>query len=223
MELTGEQLIPAPRQAVWDAINDPEILRQCITGCESITKTSDTDFEASVQVKVGPVKARFKGKVTLSDLDPPSSCTISGEAQGGVAAGFGKGSAKVQLADADGGATRLTYAVNAQVGGKLAQIGARLIDGVAAKMAEDFFVKFNQIVGGPVVGTSDAAVTAEAAKDLAAAEAIGASAALDALPKADTPAAAQPPGSVTGGIPSWLWITGLIVIVCAATVLILRS
>ena len=106
MELTGEQLIPAPRQAVWDAINDPEILRQCITGCESVTKTSDTDFEASVQVKVGPVKARFKGKVTLSDLDPPNSCTISGEAQGGVAAGFGKGSAKVQLADAENGATR---------------------------------------------------------------------------------------------------------------------
>lgn len=228
MELTGEQLIPAPRQAVWDAINDPEILRQCITGCESVTKTSDTDFEAVVLVKVGPVKARFKGKVTLSDLDPPSSCTISGEAQGGVAAGFGKGSAKVQLADAqiDGtgaGATRLTYAVNAQVGGKLAQIGARLIDGVAAKMAEDFFVKFNQIVGGPAAGTTDAAATAEAAKDLAAAAPIAASATLDALPKADPPAAAQPQAPVTGGIPSWLWITGLIVIVCAATVLILRS
>lgn len=206
MELTGEQLIPAPRQAVWDAINDPEILRQCITGCESVTKTSDTDFEASVQVKVGPVKARFKGKVTLSDLDPPSSCTISGEAQGGVAAGFGKGSAKVQLAEADGGATRLTYAVNAQVGGKLAQIGARLIDGVAAKMAEDFFVKFNQIVGG---------TGAAAAADVSATP--------EALPKAGTPAAAQPQAPVTGGIPSWIWITGLIVIVCAATVLILRS
>ncbi len=213
MELTGEQLIPAPRQAVWDAINDPEILRQCITGCESVTKTSDTDFEAAVLVKVGPVKARFKGKVTLSDLDPPSSCTISGEAQGGVAAGFGKGSAKVQLVDADNGATRLTYAVNAQVGGKLAQIGARLIDGVAAKMAEDFFVKFNQIVGGPGAGTSageavDASATTEAAKDVAGAE---------------PSAAAQPQTPVTGGIPSWLWITGLIVIVCAATVLILRN
>lgn len=214
MELTGEQLIPASRQAVWDAINDPEILRQCITGCESVTKTSDTDFEAAVMVKVGPVKARFKGKVTLGDLDPPSSCTISGEAQGGVAAGFGKGSAKVQLADTQidgmpGPATRLSYSVNAQVGGKLAQIGARLIDGVAAKMAEDFFVKFNQIVGGPAVGAADA------------------TAMLDAQPKADTPAAAQPqtPSTtpVTGGIPSWLWITGLIVIVCAATVLILRS
>jgi carbon monoxide dehydrogenase subunit G len=208
MELTGEQLIPAPRQAVWDAINDPEILRQCITGCETVTKTSDTDFEAAVLVKVGPVKARFKGKVTLSDLDPPSSCTISGEAQGGVAAGFGKGSAKVQLVD-ENGATRLSYAVNAQVGGKLAQIGARLIDGVAAKMAEDFFAKFNQIVGGPrVADTVDASATTEAAKNLATAE---------------PSAAAQTQAAVTGGIPSWLWITGLIVIVCAATVLILRS
>ncbi|MBS4045698.1 MAG: carbon monoxide dehydrogenase subunit G [Alphaproteobacteria bacterium] len=212
MELTGEQLIPAPRQVVWDAINDPEILRQCITGCESVTKTSDTDFEAAVLVKVGPVKARFKGKVTLSDLDPPSSCTISGEAQGGVAAGFGKGSAKVQLVDADNDATRLSYAVNAQVGGKLAQIGARLIDGVAAKMAEDFFVKFNQIVGASgTTGAVDVSATAEAAKDLAAAEPISAS------------AAAQPQTPVTGGIPSWVWVTGLIVIVCAATVLILRS
>src|SRR3546814_12332311 len=96
MELTGEQLIPAPRSKVWDAINDPEILRQCITGAETVTKTSDTDFEATVQVKVGPVKARFKGKVSLGDLDPPNSCTISGEAQGGVAAGFGKGSAEVR-------------------------------------------------------------------------------------------------------------------------------
>lgn len=224
MELTGEQLIPAPRQAVWDAINDPEILRQCITGCESVTKTSETDFEAAVMVKVGPVKARFKGKVTLGDLDPPNSCTISGEAQGGVAAGFGKGSAKVQLADADGGATRLTYSVNAQVGGKLAQIGARLIDGVAAKMAEDFFAKFNQIVGGPgAAANADVSATAEAAKDLAAAEPIAASATLDALPRTGTSAAAQPSAPVTGGIPSWLWITGLIVIVCAATVLILRS
>lgn len=216
MELTGEQLIPAPRQAVWDAINDPEILRQCITGCESVTKTSDTDFEASVQVKVGPVKARFKGKVTLGDLDPPNSCTISGEAQGGVAAGFGKGSAKVQLADAENGATRLTYSVNAQVGGKLAQIGARLIDGVAAKMAEDFFTKFNQIVAGP----DNASATAEAAKDAAWAEPIAASATTDAVQQS---AAAQPAAPVTGGIPSWVWITGLIVIVCAATVLILRT
>lgn len=221
MELTGEQLIPAPRAKVWDALYDPDILRQCIAGCETVTKTSDTEFEATVQVKVGPVKAKFKGKVTLTDLDPPSSCTINGEAQGGVAAGFGKGNARVQLADAESGATKLTYSVQAQVGGKLAQIGARLIDGVAAKMAEDFFTKFNQIVAAP----QDAAAVAEAAKDIAMAEPIAASASLDALPKAQQPAAPQTPntGSVTGGIPSWLWIAGLIVIVCAATVLVLRG
>lgn len=219
MELTGEQLIPAPRQAVWNALYDPEVLRQCITGCESVTKTSETDFEASVQVKVGPVKARFKGKVSLTDLAPPNSCTISGEAQGGVAAGFGKGSAKVQLSDAENGATRLTYNVNAQVGGKLAQIGARLIDGVAAKMADEFFTKFNQLVAGPDAGGN----TAEAAKDLAVAEPVSASATLEAIPKPAASAAPQPETTVTGGIPSWLWITGLIVIVCAATALILRN
>lgn len=221
MELTGEQLIPAPRAKVWDALYDPDILRQCIAGCETVTKTSDTEFEATVQVKVGPVKAKFKGKVTLTDLDPPSSCTINGEAQGGVAAGFGKGNARVQLADAESGATKLTYSVQAQVGGKLAQIGARLIDGVAAKMAEDFFTKFNQIVAAP----QDAAAVADAAKDIAMAEPIAASASLDALPKTQQPAAPQTPntGSVTGGIPSWLWIAGLIVIVCAATVLVLRG
>ncbi|WP_300297363.1 carbon monoxide dehydrogenase subunit G [Ferrovibrio sp.] len=222
MELTGEQLIPAPRPQVWAALYDPDILRQCIAGCETVTKTSDTEFEAAVLVKVGPVKARFKGKVTLSDLDPPNGCTINGEAQGGVAAGFGKGSARVQLADAqmDGapdGATKLTYSVQAQVGGKLAQIGARLIDGVAAKMAEDFFTKFNQIVAAP----QEAAQIAETAKDMAMAEPIAASASLEALRK--TPAAAAQPPAVTGGIPSWLWIAGLIVIVCAATVLVLRS
>lgn len=214
MELTGEQLIPAPRQAVWDALYDPEILRQCISGCESVTKTSNTDFEATVQIKVGPVKAKFKGKVALTDLDPPTSCTIVGEAQGGVAAGFGKGNAKVTLADADGGATRLTYAVNAQVGGKLAQIGARLIDGVAAKMAEEFFTKFNQLLAGPAAGSgasTDAAATAEPA------------AAATAPDTSSVSAAAQTPPTVTGGIPSWVWITGLIVIVCATTLLILRS
>ena len=219
MELTGEQLIPAPRTKVWDAINDPEVLRQCITGAESVTKTSDTDFEATVQVKVGPVKARFKGKVTLGDLDPPNSCTISGEAQGGVAAGFGKGSAEVRMADApvgDGTGTRLTYAVKAQIGGKLAQIGARLVDGVAAKMAEEFFSKFNTIVAGPAAADSGAAVQdgAPAAAD-AAAVAAGATAA--AAPQPSPPAA-----QVSGGIPSWAWIVGLIVIVGIVTAIVLR-
>jgi carbon monoxide dehydrogenase subunit G len=219
MELTGEQLIPAPRTKVWDAINDPEILRQCITGAETVAKTSDTEFEATVQVKVGPVKARFKGKVTLGDLDPPNSCTISGEAQGGVAAGFGKGSAEVRLADApvDGGTgTRLTYAVKAQVGGKLAQIGARLIDGVAAKMAEDFFSKFNAIVGGPAVAEGAAAAMYDN-QNTEPAGAIGAAA------QTAAPQPAPLPAPVTGGIPSWAWIIGLIVVVGIVTAVVLRQ
>ncbi|HLT78078.1 MAG TPA: carbon monoxide dehydrogenase subunit G [Ferrovibrio sp.] len=218
MDLNGEQLIPAPRAKVWAALNDPEILRQCIAGCESVTKLSDTDFEALVQVKVGPVKAKFKGKVTLTDLDPPNSCTIVGEAQGGVAAGFGKGNARVELTDADQGATRLTYAAKAQIGGKLAQIGARLVDGVAAKMAEDFFTKFNQIVAEPDAG---------AAPQEAVEEPVAATAAVGALPDTTATAAqaAPPPAPtpVTGGIPSWAWIIGLIVIVGAVTLLVLRS
>jgi carbon monoxide dehydrogenase subunit G len=220
MELTGEQLIPAPRSKVWDAINDPEILRQCITGAETVTKTSDTDFEATVQVKVGPVKAKFKGKVTLGDLDPPNGCTISGEAQGGVAAGFGKGSAEVRLADAaigGGTGTKLTYTVKAQVGGKLAQIGARLIDGVAAKMAEDFFSKFNAIVGGGSALPDVGAAPAPNGQTTEAEVAIGAAA------NTAAPQPAPLPAPVTSGIPSWAWIVGLIAVVGIVTAIVLRQ
>ena len=144
MEMTGEQRLPAPREVVWAALNDPEILKQCIPGCEEIEKVSDTEMTAKVAVKVGPVSAKFTGQVTLSDLDPPNGYTISGEGKGGVA-GFGKGGAKVTL-EADGDGTILRYEVNASVGGKLAQIGARLIDATAKKMAEDFFGRFAAIV-----------------------------------------------------------------------------
>ena len=140
MEMQGERRIPAPRQAVWERLNDPETLKECIPGCQEIEKTSDTEFIAKVRAKVGPVSANFTGKVTLSDLNPPAGYTISGEGQGGVA-GFAKGSAKVAL-DEEGNETVLRYGVQAQVGGKLAQIGSRLIDGTARKMADDFFGKF---------------------------------------------------------------------------------
>jgi carbon monoxide dehydrogenase subunit G len=145
MELTGETLIPAPRQRVWEALNDPEILRQSITGCEEIQKLSDTELTAKVTAKVGPVKATFTGAVTLSDIDPPNGYRISGEGKGGVA-GFAKGGANVTLADAEGG-TMLSYTVDAQVGGKLAQIGSRLIDATAKSYAKDFFEKFSALVG----------------------------------------------------------------------------
>jgi len=140
MEMQGERRIPAPRQAVWEKLNDPEILKQCIPGCESVDKLSDTEFTAKVVARVGPVRANFTGKVTLTDLNPPQGYTISGEGQGGVA-GFAKGSARVALEE-EGSETVLRYGVQAQVGGKLAQIGSRLIDGTARKMADDFFGKF---------------------------------------------------------------------------------
>src|SRR3712207_4557805 len=140
MTMTGEVTLPAERERVWAALNDPEVLRACIPGCEALEKVSDTEFRATAKVAVGPVKASFKGAVTLSDLDPPNGYTISGEGQGGVA-GFAKGGAKVRLEDAEGG-TRLTYDVNAQVGGKIAQLGGRLINGVAKKYAAEFFPNF---------------------------------------------------------------------------------
>ena len=146
MDMSGEYRIPAPRQRVWDALNDPEILGQCIPGCESIEKTSDTEMTAVVTAKVGPVKAKFNGDVTLSDIDPPNGYTLAGEGKGGVA-GFARGEAKVNLSD-DGDDTILTYAVEAKVGGKLAQVGARLVDGTARKMADDFFGTFSEIVAG---------------------------------------------------------------------------
>ena len=150
MDMSGEYVIAAPRQAVWEALNDPEILKQCIPGCESVDKTSDTSFEAKVTAKVGPVRAKFSGKVNMSDIDPPNGYTISGEGTGG-AAGFAKGGAKVTLSD-DPEGTKLEYSVDATVGGKLAQIGSRLIDSSAKKMANDFFGKFAELVATSAEG-----------------------------------------------------------------------
>ena len=144
MKMSGEYRIPASRQTGWEALNDPDILRACIPGCETLEKTSETELTAKVTIKIGPVKAKFGGKVTLSDLDPPNGYSISGEGQGGPA-GFAKGGAKVTLSD-DGAATVLRYTANAQVGGKLAQIGSRMIAGVSKKMADEFFSKFAEVV-----------------------------------------------------------------------------
>ena len=146
MEMTGEYRIPAPREQVWAALNDPEILKASIPGCESLERTGDNGFAATVVAKVGPVRAKFTGAVTLSDLDPPNGYRISGEGDGGVA-GFAKGGATVALAPKDGG-TLLTYNVEAQIGGKLAQLGQRLVNGAAKKMADQFFAKFAEAVGG---------------------------------------------------------------------------
>lgn len=147
MDMTGEEQIAASRERVYEALNDVEILKQCIPGCEEIVKTSETEMTAKVVIKVGPVKAKFSGEITLSDLDPPTGYTISGQGKGGPA-GFAKGSAKVRL-EASGEGTILHYEVHADVGGKLAQIGARLIDGTAKKLARQFFTSFSAVVGEP--------------------------------------------------------------------------
>ncbi|MDR6632124.1 carbon monoxide dehydrogenase subunit G [Phyllobacterium sp. 1468] len=146
MDLTGEERIAASRDTVWKALNDPVILKACIPGCESLEKISDTELEATVGVKIGPVKARFNGKVELTNLNPPSSYTISGEGKGGVA-GFAKGGADVILTD-EGNETVLAYTVNADVGGKIAQLGSRLIASTSKKLATQFFENFNAAVSG---------------------------------------------------------------------------
>ena len=186
MDMSGSHRIEASREAVWAALNDPDILRQCIPGCEEVVRQSDTEMTAKVVAKVGPVSAKFAGKVTLSDLDPPNGYTITGEGSGG-AAGFGKGGATVALSD-DGGATLLTYTAKAQVGGKLAQIGSRLVDATARKMAEEFFARFTKIVG-----PAPAEVAVEVAPDAVAVDA-GASGA-EAAPVVTPTVAAEPAGA----------------------------
>ncbi len=196
MDLSGEYRIPAAREKVWEALNDAEVLKQCIDGCEELNKDSDTEFSAKVTAKVGPVKAKFAGKVTLSDMDPPNGYTISGEGQGGVA-GFAKGGASVQLTE-DGNDTLLNYEAKAEVGGKLASVGSRLVEGVAKKTADEFFGKFSEIVGGGA-----AAAPAEGRQEAEA----GPAAAEPGAGPADAPDAKE-----GGGIsPTW-WGIGIVVV-----------
>src|SRR6202140_949611 len=144
MDMNSERRLAASRQAVWAALNDADVLKQCIPGCESLEKLSDTEMTAKVKLGIGPVKASFTGKVTLSDLDPPNGYRISGEGAGGVA-GFAKGGATGRL-QSEGAAKILDYYVKAQIGGKLAQLGGRLIDSTAKKLAAEFFEKFGEVV-----------------------------------------------------------------------------
>ena len=164
MELTSRRTVPASIEKTWAALNDPETLKACIPGCESIERVSDTEFRVAMTARVGPVSAKFSGRIVLSDIVPPTSYKISFEGQGG-AAGFARGEAKVALTP-DGTGTRIEYNVNAQVGGKLAQIGSRLVDGAAAKIADDFFARFVERLGGgaaaaaePVVAPAETATT----------------------------------------------------------------
>lgn len=230
MEMSGEQQIAAPRQTVWEALNNPEILKQCIPGCQHIEKSGDNAFDAKVKAKVGPVNATFSGRVTLSDLNPPESYTISGEGTGG-AAGFAKGGAHVKLED-QGDSTLLTYDVDAQVGGKLAQLGQRLIKSTANKYARQFFEKFTEVVGKPEAAEAPAKAeakpeAAEAAPKPAAAESATppheaeAPAAAPAEPsrpaeKPAEPAEASRPAPAEAesrGLSPAVWVGGLIVVV----------
>ena len=144
MTMSGEQILAAPRETVWARLNDPEVLKACIPGCETLEVTGENEFLAVATNKIGPVKARFKGKVKLSDLDPPKSYRLSGEGDGGIA-GFAKGSVTVDLTEREDG-TCLTYNVEVQIGGKLAQLGQRLINGTAKKLADQFFLRFAEAV-----------------------------------------------------------------------------
>lgn len=226
MDMTGEYRIPAPRQQVWEALNNPDVLKASIPGCESIEKQSDTEMTARVSAKVGPVSAKFSGKVVLSDLDPPNGYRISGEGSGG-AAGFAKGGATVSLADDGAGGTILSYKVDAQIGGKLAQIGSRLIDGVARKMADDFFSRFSAAVGAanapaPAAPTEEVLPAAAPAPSITMpSDASGDSVVLPPTPGiAPQPQAftaprpnAMPAASTGKRLPPWAWIIGLIVVV----------
>ncbi|MEQ8194912.1 MAG: carbon monoxide dehydrogenase subunit G [Rhodospirillales bacterium] len=168
MDMTGEYRIPAPQRAVWEALNDPDVLKASIPGCESVEKVSDTELKAKVTLKIGPVKAKFAGEVTLSDLDPPNGYTITGKGSGG-AAGFGNGSATVSMRE-EGDETVLSYSAKASVGGKIAQLGQRLIDSTAKKLADEFFDNF--VAHLAATGVSSApAPTSEAAPEAAPAAA----------------------------------------------------
>jgi len=199
MNLSGEYRLPLPRTVVWDGLNNPEILKQCIPGCEELTKTEDNGFAAKVGLKIGPMTARFTGKVTLSDIDPPNGYKIAGEGQGGVA-GFGKGSAIVKLAEDGEGGTILTYTADSQVGGKMAQLGSRLIDATAKKLADEFFGKFSAIVAPPAAAAeAPAPATSE---------------------RPQTPEISAPQ---TGGLPQSVWIAALVAAIAAVLWMVLRG
>ena len=234
MKMNGEFRVPTDRETVWRALNDPEVLKDCLPGCQEIEKTSDTEMTATLVIKVGPVKATFAGGVTLSDLDPPNGYTLSGQGQGG-AAGFASGEARVRLV-ADGGETVVQYECDAKVGGKLAQIGSRLIDSTAKKLARQFFDSFAEKLGGGEEGGEDeAAVPASAAAEpppeAAPAEPAPSAPEASATDAGDAPAPAEPgeptaaappplaPAALRAGLPTAVW-AGAVVVVAVVLILV---
>ncbi|MBW8783630.1 MAG: carbon monoxide dehydrogenase subunit G [Novosphingobium sp.] len=205
MQMSGEQTIAAPRARVWEALNDPDILRQCIPGCQSLERESAERMKAIVAIKLGPIGARFAGAVTLSDIDPPNGYTLTGEGQGG-AAGFAKGSAHVSLAGADGStATILRYTVDVQVGGRMAQLGGAIIDHTAKQLSGTFFKRFGEIVGAPAAAPAPVETIPAAA--LAAAPELAAGAISAAAP---APAATYAPSTPAPSFPM-AWVLAMVV------------
>ena len=198
MDMQGNRSLAITRQQAWDALNDPAVLKACIPGCDKVEPAGDNQYAVGMAVKIGPVAAKFAGKILLSDIVPPESYKINFEGQGGVA-GFGKGTAEVRLSDAEHGCA-LDYTVHATVGGKVAQLGQRLIDGTAKSMAEDFFKRFDEAM-------QQAHPEAYAAREAARAEA----AAAPGVPAADA-TAANAPAQAGGGIPVWVWAAGAAVV-----------
>lgn len=209
MKMSGKQIISASRERSWYALNDPRVLQDCIPGCDRLTKIEENEFEGSITARIGPVKAQFTGEVLLSEVNPPNSYTISGEGKGGVA-GFARGSASIRLEETqvDGlAATILSYEVDAVIGGKLAQLGARLIDSTARNYAEQFFARLKTTLEQPVESLSpDHPDTPATIAQAASAETAAPAPAADAVPTAEVPADAARPSA---GIPAWLWITVL--------------
>ncbi|PTW62530.1 hypothetical protein C8N35_101574 [Breoghania corrubedonensis] len=216
MDMKGEYRIPAPRQKVWEALNDPQILKACIPGCDSLEKTGENEMAAAVTTKVGPVKAKFKGEVKFENINAPESYTIVGEGKGGVA-GFAKGGADVHLADA-GEETVLTYEAHAQVGGKLAQLGSRLIDSTARKMADEFFGNFSQSLGGAGAGATSQEVMGEGEHSIAGATADAENAMEDAVRDAEERLEVEAGKGTFGGPMVWglIGLAVLIVIILIA-------
>jgi hypothetical protein len=199
MEMQGSRQLAITQQQAWDALNDPSVLKVCIPGCDKVEPTGENQYSIAMALKIGPVAAKFTGKIALSDINPPQSYTISFEGQGGPA-GFGKGSAKVQLTPNDRG-NALSYSVQASVGGKIAQLGQRLIDGAAKSMAEDFFKRFDE------------------AMQLLHPEAYAAQAQADAAAGVVIAPAVQPSGGLLG-VPVWVWVVGAVVVLVVAVLLL---
>ena len=220
MKMTGQRLLPVPRQQAWDALNDPEMLKACIPGCDSIVQTDPNTFEVLMAARIGPVAARFKGRLTQSDVVEPESYTLAFDGQGGVA-GFGKGTAAVRLTPVEGG-TMLDYEADAQVGGKIAQIGSRLVDAAAAKIADEFFKSFETKL--TETAAADAASLAEAGAGQAhsAAESTAhgpADVHHDHSHGADAHHAGHEPAAPSTGSDTRGWQIGFIVLIAAAALI----